>query len=318
MIEIICIALACISTIVCIVLLVNNQKQKRLMEQAEEQISHFLIYPEKVAKESLGEGCVYNLMNQVSKLEEQYLFEKERNKKREVQTNQFIENMAHQIKTSITALQIRLDFSMLQCENQKEKENLEKSQKCLSRLTNEVERLLISSQLAGGKVMMCYEKLNMEKLLKDCMDRMRILADRKKVSIELEGCLDAVYYGDEFWLTQAIENILKNAVEHTKESGKVRIFGECENGEIQICIEDEGDGIPQEELPFMFERFFRGNSEKIGYGIGLSMAKDIVTYHHGSLKAGNLEHGGACFLILLPILNGSEPYKIVSHCERKM
>lgn len=184
MTEIICIMLTCISVIITAAAQIEKYKQRKCIKQAVEDIHHFLLYPETVAEETLQEGPIYNLMNQVLKLEAQFLFEKNTFKKKETQVNCFIENMVHQIKTSITALQIRLDLALFQCDNSKEMETLKKSQECLSRLTNEVERILTSSQLAAGKVMMVYEELNIENLLSGCVERLRVLAKKKKCRIK--------------------------------------------------------------------------------------------------------------------------------------
>lgn len=76
---------------------------------------------------------------------------------------------------------------------------------------------------------------------------------------------------------------------------------------IEVRIEDHGAGIPEDELPLMFERFHRGAAAKAGYGIGLSMANDIVRAHHGSIRAVNMQTGAA-FTITLPVLDGIKPY----------
>ena len=114
---------------------------------------------------------------------------------------------------------------------------------------------------------------------------------------------------------QAFENVIKNAIEHTAEESNVQVSLSLQGLCINIQIEDEGEGIPDEELPFLFERFCRGNGMKKGYGIGLSMAKDIIQSHHGTINVGNRESGGARFLISLPILNGAEAYNNVRNTE---
>lgn len=179
----------------------------------------------------------------------------------------------------------------------------------MERLCREIDRILKSSQLAEGKILMDFEKICLEQIVSDCMGQLQVLADKKKVKMEMEGRIAAAFRGDSFWLSQAVENILKNAVEHTREDGTVRVVL-CEKGRtIEIRIEDEGKGIPPEELADIFKRFHRGSVSKAGYGIGLSMAKDIVQAHHGTLTAGNREVRGAWFQIALPILEGRRTYE---------
>lgn len=315
MMEKIGLIIVCISVIVALSSQISLYKQKKYIEQIVEDINHFLLYPEEIKEESLKEGYLSNLMNQIVKLESQILYNRKMSEKKEKQVNCFIENMAHQMKTSITAIQIRLDTAFDLCSDSQEKKMLIKSQECLNRLTNEVERLLIASQLAAGKVFMVYEKINIETILSNCMERLRVLAEKRNVKLILSGKILNEYFGDEFWLTQAFENVIKNAIEHTAEGSNVQVSLFLQGSCINIQIEDEGEGIPDEELPFLFERFCRGNGMKKGYGIGLSMAKDIIQSHHGTINVGNRESGGARFLISLPILNGAEAYNNVRNTE---
>lgn len=307
--------IVCISVVVALSSQISLYKQKKYIEQIVEDINHFLLYPEEIKEESLKEGYLSNLMNQIVKLESQILYNRKMSEKKETQVNCFIENMAHQMKTSITAIQIRLDSAFDLCADSQEKKMLIKSQECLNRLTNEVERLLIASQLAAGKVFMVYEKINIETILSNCMERLRVLAEKRNVKLILSGKILNEYCGDEFWLMQAFENVIKNAIEHTAEESNVQVSLSLQGACINIQIEDEGEGIPDEELPFLFERFCRGNGMKKGYGIGLSMAKDIIQSHHGTINVGNRESGGARFLISLPILNGAEAYNNVRNTE---
>ncbi len=307
--------IVCISVVVVLSSQISLYKQKKYIEQIVEDINHFLLYPEEIKEESLKEGYLSNLMNQIVKLESQILYNRKMSEKKETQVNCFIENMAHQMKTSITAIQIRLDSAFDLCADSQEKKMLIKSQECLNRLTNEVERLLIASQLAAGKVFMVYEKINIETILSNCMERLRVLAEKRNVKLILSGKILNEYCGDEFWLMQAFENVIKNAIEHTAEESNVQVSLSLQGLCINIQIEDEGEGIPDEELPFLFERFCRGNGMKKGYGIGLSMAKDIIQSHHGTINVGNRESGGARFLISLPILNGAEAYNNVRNTE---
>ena len=194
------------------------------IRQAEADISHFLLYPEKVNKKSLEEGVCFNLLNQVRELEEQLLHERHQKKQKESYTNSFIENMAHQMKTSVTALQIRLDLADFHTKTEEEKAALKEGQKCVTRLTEEIERVLKSSQLAAGKVLMDYEELDLEKLISACIERLEVIAHKRKVSFELKGELPKKYFGDGFWLMQAFENLLKKFSDYALSTVNVNLL----------------------------------------------------------------------------------------------
>ena len=305
--EFVCLGLAAAGMFMGAAGFAHERKIKKQAEELTEEIGHFLLYPEKAGEESLEEGEIYNLMNQIIRMEKQLLHEKEFQKKREEQVTHFVENMAHQMKTAVTALQIRLDIARLKSVTEEEQAALGRSQECMERLCGEIDRVLKSSQLAAGKILMDFEKIDMEELVFSCVQQLKAIADKKNVEIEIVG--EAGFRGDFFWLSQAVENILKNAVEHSKTGGKVKIFL-CDKGRTaEIKVEDEGKGIPGEELAHLFERFSRGSVAKAGYGIGLSMAQDIVRAHHGTLTAGNRDGGGAWFLISLPVMEGSRVYE---------
>lgn len=285
----------------------NARLEKKLSELTEE-IHDFLLYS-TIREESLEEGAIYNVINQVRKLEAQLLYEKECGKRRETELTQFVENMAHQMKTSVTALQIRLDMALLQSVSEVEKQSLLKSQTSLERLTKEIDRILKSSQLASGKILMQEEAVNLEELIQKCMIQLKPLAEKKSAVFQLEAQTCSMLCADPFWLYQAVENLLKNAVEHTKDNSMIKIFLWQEDISVKLRVEDSGEGIPAEELPHIFLRFHRGSVTKAGYGIGLSMTRDIVQAHHGSITAGNGAQSGAWFVLTLPILEGKGAYK---------
>lgn len=278
------------------------------MNQLTEEINHFILYSEHL-NESLDESVLSNLANQIRQLEAQLLLERKMVQLREDEFTHFIENMAHQMKTAITAMQLHLDLSRLHASTLGEQSSLQKVQEDLQRLTDEINWVLNSNQLASGKIQMNFEKFFMADLLSKCIAKLDPIVQKRHVFISQETPDDLEIFGDYFWLQQAIENILKNAIEHTKKDGIVAITIKDMESEIQIWIKDQGKGISEKELPLLFQRYHRGNYSKSGYGIGLHMASDIVKAHHGTITAGNNQDGGAYFVITLPQISGSKIYE---------
>ena len=283
--------------------------RRKQMRSLTEQIEHFLLYGDAPLTESLSEGSVANLQNLISRLEQQLLVERKAAHHQERQTVRFVENMAHQMKNALTALQIQLDILELNVPDGM-RAALEKSQGCMNRLTDEIDKILKSSQLAEGKIRMAFEAVDLRKELSACRERLNAIADVRNVMIKIEGPEALVLPADPFWLSQALENVIKNAVEHTAPGSIVTVSYRDEGQNIRIQITDEGAGIPPEELVALFERFHRGETTKAGYGIGLSMAKDIIAAHHGTISARNREERGAVFDIVLPVLDGVKPYTL--------
>ena len=99
-------------------------------------------------------------------------------------------------------------------------------------------------------------------------------------------------------------NLLDNALKFTPEEGWIGIALKSHNGRVKLRIADSGPGLEQEELPFIFERFFRGRSgrNQAGKGLGLSLCREIVELHGGEISAANQPGGGSEFVVMLPAL----------------
>lgn len=304
-----------IALCICIIAWVWERHHRRSLEKKiEHMVDAIVRFQEKeelTLEPILEEGQVANLQNQLVALEEQIFHRLEYGKDREKRLNQFMENMAHQMKTSLTALQIRVDLAQVKATTTAEITELEECQKCLTRLSGEVERILECSQLADKKINMKLQQCDVKQLIYQSIKVLKPIQKKKKVELNLNISDIEEIYLDTYWFSQAIENIIKNAIEHTKVQTTVEIAAREQGSCLMIEIKDAGDGIDEAELPYIFERFHRGNAIKSGYGIGLSMAKDIIEAHHGTIFVENRSQGGACFQIELPILNGRKPYENV-------
>lgn len=287
---------------------IRFQKQKKNMIDITEELDHFSYCPSEPHLENLDEGYFANMYNQISKLEVQVLDMKENADVREQEMINFIENMAHQVKNTLTSLQIQIDLLDI-CVDENQKRYLLKCQDSVNRLTWEIDRLLKSSQLAEGKIVMLDEQINITEEVEKVIAALSSIADERNVNIKVAAANVIEYSGDKFWISQAIENVLKNAIEHTDTGGVINVDIAKKNSMVIIRIEDSGDGIIEQEIENVFRRFYRGNGNKTGYGIGLSMAKDIVEAHHGSIQAGNNLNKGAWFEIKLLCLDSSEIYR---------
>ena len=299
-----------IAPIIAVVAVWKLTAQERKLRELQEQMNRFLIYGKDPLEENLEEGKLANFYNELAKMEQQLLLEHRKEDSREQEFSNFVENIAHQMMNAVTALQIQIDLLHLSEEKSRQEKNLEKAQFCIERMKTEIDRILKSSQLASGKIHMIYEPLDLENEVKNCMKKIAPLAEQKGVDLKLDCKETCTLSGDPFWLSQAVENIMKNAVEHTAQNSRIQITVTDEKRTVVIRIEDEGEGISAEQQTELFVRFSRGTGEKAGYGIGLSMAHDIVKAHHGTITAGNRAQRGAWFEIRIPVLEGAETYEV--------
>ena len=286
---------------------------EKKIDRLVQELDCFLLRGENNLEETLKEGRVENLRNELAAVTAQAQHQVQYREAREKRLNQFMENMAHQMKTTLTALQIRIDLAQSKASLSDVQTELEECQKCMGRLTGEVDRILECSQLADQKINMWLERCDVSRLIQNTITVLEPLWKKKGVKIVYESSdisgISEIYL-DSYWFSQAFENVLKNAVEHTTSGSAVTIQASDRVHRLVLEVKDEGPGIGEDELPYLFERFHRGSYGKTGYGIGLSMAADILKAHHGSIQAENRKDGGACFRLEVPILEGRRPYEL--------
>lgn len=213
--------------------------------------------------------------------------------------NNFAENLyniAHQIKTPITS--ISLSVQMMR-ENPCQK-YLEQIRRQLSRLTRLEEALLLLSHIDSGTLTLEKKEVDVFTLLELSADNLQELFREADVAVDIAEAGGMLVHADLEWTMEAVMNLLKNCMEHTPPGGTVHCLYEQNPLYTQIQIWDTGAGFVKEDIPHLFERFYRGkNAKKDGIGIGLALSRAIIESQNGTLSARNLAGGGACFEIRL-------------------
>lgn len=203
-----------------------------------------------------------------------------------------LSNIAHQIKTPITSISLSVQM-------QKEYPSpghLEQISQQLSRLTQLEEALLLLARMEAGTLPLAAEQVDVFTLLTLAGDNLQELLHRAQVSLHIPEDGEMAITADLEWTMEAVMNLMKNCLEHTPPGGRVSCAYEQNPLYTQIRIWDSGSGFAKEDLPRLFERFYRGAGSG-GIGIGLSLAKEIIERQNGTISARNLAEGGACFEI---------------------
>ena len=222
--------------------------------------------------------------------EEHYLQEKN------LMTQNFIENIAHQIKTPLSCISISQE-RILEGTEGEARELAQQSLRYTDEIGKLMKRLLDIGRLEAGKVIWHREMFRMADLLEDCAASLEDGTER----ILTKGDREAEYYGDYEWLKEAFSNILKNCLEHDASGEKITASLTQSREGIKIVIRDHGPGISEKDLPHIFDRFYL--PEKTGtshVGIGLNLARLVIEQHFGTVAARNAEGGGAEFTVILP------------------
>lgn len=210
--------------------------------------------------------------------------------------NDFAENLsniAHQIKTPITA--ISLSVQMMKQESRSR--HLEQVEKQLLRLTHLEEALLVLSRLDAGTLLLKKDEVDVFTLLVLAADNLQELFVSSGTSIDIPELGEMLVIVDLDWTMEAMMNVMKNCMEHSPR-GTIHCSYAQNPLYAEILIWDDGEGFAKEDIPHLFERFYRGqNAGEGGIGIGLSLAKEIVERQNGTIRAKNKPDGGAFFEI---------------------
>lgn len=203
-------------------------------------------------------------------------------------------NIAHQLKTPITAAFLSLQLMKKEVPN----DDANKIERQLARLNRLEEALLMLSKIDAGILGLKREKVDLYTVLNLAAENLSDLLRRDNIVIEIpeNGCIE--FFGDIEWTMEALINLLKNCMEHSQPGGIVHCNYSSNPLYIEIRIWDDGTGFDPEDLPHLFERFYRGRrAVGNGIGIGLALARSIFELQNGTITAYNLQTGGACFEI---------------------
>lgn len=211
--------------------------------------------------------------------------------------NKFADHLAdisHQLKTPITAISL----SVQMMKHDTPSEHLKQIQRQLHRLTYLEEALLLLSRIDSGTLSLKRTKVDVFTLLTLASDNLQELSTQEGISITIPENGEAAIDADLDWTMEAIMNLMKNCMEHSPAGTAVHCSYETNPLYVQIRIWDEGPGFEKEDLPHLFERFYRGKTaKKNSIGIGLSLSREIIEMQNGLLSADNLPAGGAVFEI---------------------
>lgn len=280
-------------------LLILFLRMERLREEREEDLVR-RIRSGDMAPETGGEGqpeeSEQALEYEITKLFERLEAEEHYLQEKNLMTQNFIENIAHQIKTPLSCISISQE-RILESTEGEARELARQSLRYTDEIGKLMKRLLDIGRLEAGKVIWYREMFRMADLLEDCAASLENGTERIRVT----GDRDAEYYGDYEWLKEAFSNILKNCLEHDPGGEKIIVSLTRSREGVKIVIRDHGTGISEKDLPYIFDRFYL--PEKTGtlhVGIGLNLARLVVEQHFGSVTARNAEGGGAEFTVILP------------------
>ena len=280
------------------------KKQNQVMEQAVSQINAYLDGNHNARIECDDEGELYQLFHTVNSLAAVLNAHADNELREKEFLKNTISDISHQLKTPLAALNI---YNGLLQDGDMElsavKEFADLSEQELDRIETLVQNLLKITKLDAGAIVLEKATENVADMMRDIELHFAYRARQEKKEIILSGSDHLSLFCDRDWLNEAIDNIVKNAFDHTESGATIRVaWKELPSG-VQIVITDNGCGIHPEDIHHIFKRFYRSRFSKDtqGIGLGLPLAKAIIEAHGGLIEVESELGIGTSFIMNFPI-----------------
>lgn len=221
--------------------------------------------------------------------------------------NEFISNVSHELKTPMTSIRVLADSLIGQ-------QNVEESvyQEFLSDISEEVDResqivedLLAMSRIQKNANAVSVATISINGFVIGIMRRLRPIAQKRDIDLLYESYRDVIADVDEMKLSQAVTNLVENAIKYNNDGGYVKVSLDADHEYFYLKVEDNGVGIPKDSIDQIFERFYRVDKarsrETGGTGLGLYITKTIILMHYGTIKADSQLGKGTTFSIKIPL-----------------
>lgn len=264
--------------------LITYRRYQRIAELSAD-INRILHEENQISLEKYAEGELAILQSEIYKMTIRLREQQQHLKDDKIYLADSIADISHQIRTPLTS--INLVLSLLQeskLSEQRHQELIHELYDLLSRIDWLVTALLKISKLDAGTVVFKEETLPLLELLQRATAPILVPMELREQMLEIYA--DGEFVGDVAWTCEAVLNIVKNCMEHTGDGGTISIHAGSNALYTEIQIEDNGEGISKEDLPHIFERFYKGkDSDEKSFGIGLALARMIIVGQKGTIKA---------------------------------
>lgn len=274
------------------------KKQNQVMEQAVSQLQAYLDGDHNARIECDEEGELYRLFHTVNSMAAVLNAHADNELREKEFLKNTISDISHQLKTPLAALNI---YNGLLQDGDMElsavKEFTDLSEQELDRIEILVQNLLKITKLDAGAIVLEKTTENVADMLRDVELHFAYRAKQEHKELVLSGPEEVLLFCDRDWLTEAIDNIVKNALDHTESGDAVHITWKALPNAVQIAVKDNGCGIHPEDLHHIFKRFYRSrfSQDKQGIGLGLPLAKTIVEAHSGTIEVDSEPGKGTTF-----------------------
>lgn len=269
--------------------------------QISDEIDLVLHNSDHIYIDESDEGELSILQNEITKMTLRIREQNDALKKEKEHLADSLADISHQLRTPLTSVSLILSLLDNNSDENERKALIRETKELFVQMDWLLTSLLKLSRLDAGIVMFQNEQIDVNDLISATLRPFLISMELHDITLQIDVPKRIIIHGDSGWLSEAIQNILKNCIESAGENGKIEIA--CTGNPLftEIAIHDSGTGFEKEDLPCLFDRFYRGkNAGAAGYGIGLALCRMIITRHGGTITAKNHPQGGAIFAIRFP------------------
>jgi len=220
---------------------------------------------------------------------------------------QFLSDASHELRTPTSIIKSYCDVTLRKERSAPEyRDTLQKIQETVNRMCDIINRILIISRLDNKTIRLNPVRIDLMEVLKDVIRLVKPAALDRNIEVRLEG-KSVNILGDKEGITEVFTNIVENAIKYNRPGGGVDIHIDEDNVQAIVAVKDTGIGIPAEEIPKIFDRFYRVDTSRgqtVGSGLGLSIVKGIIEAHGGKIDVESAVGKGSTFLVYLPFDTG--------------
>ena len=274
------------------------REQHKIMEHAILQITEYISGNKDVTIECNDEGELYRLFHEVNSLVAILNDHAENEKNAKKFLKNTISDISHQLKTPLAALNIYMGLIQDEAEELPTIQEFSRlSEQELDRIEGLVQNLLKITKMDAGMIVLEKSLENVSEIAESVKKHFLFRASQEGKEICLSGSGETAFLCDRRWMIEAVSNLVKNALDHTKEGDCIRMEWWVSASIVQITIKDNGSGIYPEDLHHIFKRFYRSRYSKDaqGIGLGLPLAKAIVEAHNGTIEVDSTLGRGTSF-----------------------
>lgn len=244
------------------------------------------------------EGELEILANELSKLLNRLCEQADHLQAEKAYLSDSLADISHQLRTPLTSLNLVLARLGQETDPQERRKLFYEAGQLQGRISWLVEALLKISRIDAGTAVFVQEQVEVQNLIDTVLEPFAIPMELREQQVKLDIPSETTFTGDFSWCCEAVSNIVKNCMEHAGEGGVLTLRAQENSLYTELVIEDNGPGIDPEDLPHLFERFYKGKcSFGSGIGIGLALCRMIIKQQNGAIKAENRSEGGAKFTI---------------------